>query len=458
MSEHRPEIGARPRIAYLSYSTGEYDARTFRMAKSAVEAGWDVTVYARWHRGLAPIEQRDGYRLVRAPREWRYLVPGLRRVARRRYAAAMARTLAPATGAATRTDASARRIRLRPLERWHWWQRIREFPLQPMGWSIALDDVVEPADIWHGMWAGSLPALDRMRRRHGGRTIYDSRDIFMWSRKFARLGRPGRTLLEWAERRWARRADRVLTVNDSYAGLLEQSLRIPRPAVVMNTPETWTPPSPRPDLIRERLGLSAASAVVLYQGILTIERGIEQAMDAILEVPSAVLVLLGFGPLEKHFADAISRPPYLGRVQLLPPVPPADLLRWSASADVLIMAIQPTTVNHRYTTPQKLFEGMAAGVPVVASDLPGMAPIVRATGAGVVCDPTSPHDIAEAIRKIIDAPPAERDGMRDRTLRAAHERYNWEAQVDTLFDLYRELLPTVAPDGRRHAGRVTGSS
>ena len=441
MSEHGPAIGARPRIAYLSYSSGEYDARTFRMAKSAVEAGWDVTVYARWHRGLAPVEQRDGYRLVRAPREWRYLVPGLRRIARRRYAASMARKPASAVGAVTRTDTTPRRIRFRPLERWHWWQRIREFPLQPMGWAIALDDFVEPADIWHGMWAGSLPALDRMRRRHGGRTIYDSRDIFMWSRKFARLGRPGRTLLEWAERRWARRVDRVLTVNDSYAGLLERLLRVSRPAIVMNTPERWAPPSRRPDLIRERLGLSADSAVVLYQGILTIERGIEQAMDAILEVPSAVLVLLGFGPLEKHFADAVTDPPYQGRVQVLPAVRPADLLRWSASADVLVMAIQPTTLNHRYTTPQKLFESLAAGVPVVASDLPGMAPIVRATGAGVVCDPTSPHAIAEAIKEIIEAPAAERAGMRDRALGAAHETYNWETQVETLFGLYRDLLP-----------------
>ena len=437
MSEHQGNASARPRIAYLSYSgTGEYDARTFRMAESAVDAGWDVTVYARWQRGLAPVEERDGYRLVRAPREWRYVVPGLRRIARRRYRAAMARTPSSATAA----KATVRSIRFRPLERWHWWQRIREFPLQPMGWAIALDDVVEPADIWHGMWAGSLPALDRMRRRHGGRTIYDSRDVFMRSRQFARLGRPGRTLLERAERRWARGADRVLTVNDSYAELLEEDLRVPRPAVVMNTPAIWTPPTPRPDLIREVLGLSAETAVVLYQGILTIERGIEQAMEAILEVPSAALVLMGFGPLQKRFADEVSRPPYLGRVLLLPPVPPPDLLRWSASADVLVMAIQPTTLNHRYTTPQKLFESLAAGVPVVASDLPGMAPIVRSTGAGLLCDPTSPSSIAAAISMIVDASPAERLALRERALRAAHQTYNWEAQVGTLFGLYHDLL------------------
>ena len=442
MSEHPQEHAARPRIAYLSFSTGEYDARTFRMAKSAVAAGWDVTVYARWHRGLAPIEEREGYRLVRAPRDWRYIVPGLRRLARRRYRAAMARNpsswkAATAAGAET----SVRSAPFSPLQRWHWWSRVREFPLQPLGWAIALEDVVESADIWHGMWAGSLPALARMRRRHGGRTIYDSRDIFMQSRKFARLGRPGRSLFEWAERRWARGVDRVLTVNDAYAELLEKELRVPRPTVVMNCREIWTPPTPRPDLIREALGLPADTAVVLYQGIYTMERGIEQAMDAILGVPSAVLVLMGFGVDEIKLADAVAHPPYLGRVLLLPPVSPEELLVWSASADALVMAIQPTTLNHRYTTPQKLFESMAAGVPVVASDLPGMAPIVRATGAGVLCDPTSPTSIAEAIVSIVTAPAGERLALRERALRAAHDRYNWEAQLDTLLGVYRELLP-----------------
>ena len=180
---------------------------------------------------MAAVEERDGYRLVRVPHDWRFLVPGLRRVMRRRYRVAMGRTPPPSTAGLA---SGSKRLRFRPLERWHWWQRIREFPLQPIGWSIGLDEVAEPADIWHGMWAGSLPALARMRRKHGGRTVYDSRDVFMRSRKFARLGRPGRYLLEWAERRWARAADRVLTVNGAYAGLLEDQLRVPRPTGEMN--------------------------------------------------------------------------------------------------------------------------------------------------------------------------------------------------------------------------------
>lgn len=466
-----------PRIAYLTYGSGQYDARTFRMARSAIAAGYDVTVYARWYQGLPLVDERDGYRVVRVPYDWQLAIPGLRGGARRRLADAMTLAAAPAapeedgevegwtgnddpgvgvdpTGDGSsvadtpvesgrvrplpiRLAGRAKRRITRPYRRW--WRLLRTFPLYPMGWAAALETTAEPADIWHGMWAGSLPALARLRGRHGGRTIYDSRDVYMQSRDFARAGWPGKAILEWLERRWAAAADRLLTVNAPYAELLAGQLRLPPPPVVMNCPERWSPPSPRPNLIRQSLGLSSDTAVVLYQGGLMTGRGIEQTMEAILEVPGAVLCLLGFGRLRERFAQESATPPFAGRVMLLEPVAPDELLAWTASADVSVMAIQPTSMNHRYTTPQKLFESIAAGVPVVASDLPGMADIVRSSGIGLVCDPTSPPAIAAAIRQILSAPAADRDRLRDHVSGVAHEQYNWETQVDTLLGLYREL-------------------
>jgi glycosyltransferase involved in cell wall biosynthesis len=103
------------------------------------------------------------------------------------------------------------------------------------------------------------------------------------------------------------------------------------------------------------------------------------------------------------------------------------------------MPIQPSTLNHRLTTPNKLFEAMAAGVPVVASDLPGMAPIVRETGCGVLCDPTDVDALAAAITSILDAPEAERRAYHDRALAAAHGPYSWEVQVGVLLAEYGRL-------------------
>ena len=322
------------------------------------------------------------------------------------------------------------------------WQSIAlKFPLRPMGRAVALDQFVEPADIWHGMWTGSLPALVRQQRRLGGKAIYDSRDVYMLSTDFATLGWPLRPIIVRAERHWARRVDRVLTVNESYADLLATQLGVARPAVVLNAPARWTPPDPLPDRIREATGVGPATAIVLYHGQFVDDRGIEQAMDAILDVPGSVLVLLGFGSRERRYRAAAATPAYKGRVHILPAVPPDDLLPWVASADVVVMAIQPSSTNHRYTTPQKLWEAIAAGVPVVASDLPGMAPVVRESHVGVVVNAADPGSIAAGIHEVLARPPRARAAQRLEVLRVAHDRYNWETQLETLFGLYATLVP-----------------
>ena len=120
-------------------------------------------------------------------------------------------------------------------------------------------------------------------------------------------------------------------------------------------------------------------------------------------------------------------------------VPPAELLDWVACADVAAMPIQASTLNHRLTTPNKLFEAMAAGVPSVVSDLPGMATIVRETGCGVLVDPADAAAIGRAITSIIELPAADWMAWRRRCLAAAHERYSWETQVAALLEEYTRL-------------------
>ena len=96
-----------PRIAYLSYSSGEYDGRTQRMAETALAAGYEVIVYARWQRGLPLEEQRPGYRVVRIPVIPELVWPWRRASGRRRLAEIMAgRGEGPAGAASTvSTDA-----------------------------------------------------------------------------------------------------------------------------------------------------------------------------------------------------------------------------------------------------------------------------------------------------------------------------------------------------------------
>ncbi|MFM2105260.1 MAG: hypothetical protein RL338_292 [Chloroflexota bacterium] len=436
-------------------TTGEFDSRTFRIASALAARGHEVTVLARLAPGL-PAEARDpaGYRIVRLPVS---AADGLPLPAPIRRAVARWRSgrRAAATGAATTdaaaTDAAATGVAAAAPSRVASRGRLRRavaaavriaaIALTVRSQARAARAVAPPADVVHGMAYMGIPVALAVAAARGGRVVYDARDIYVDANNLARLPGPARRLLGRVERGWARRADRVMTVNRPYAEVMADRFGVPLPAIVMNCSYRFDPGDPPVRRFHEALGLAAGTRVVLYQGGLAPHRGIEQLVAAIGGVPDAVLVLLGYGPLAGELERIAADPagPAAGRVRLLPAVPPAELLGWVAAADVVAMPIQPSTLNHRLTTPNKLFEAMAAGVPVVASDLPGMAAIVRETGCGRLVDPTDPAAIAAAIRAILDAPPAERRALRDRALAAAHGPYSWERQMGLLVEEYGRL-------------------
>ena len=161
-----------------------------------------------------------------------------------------------------------------------------------------------------------------------------------------------------------------------------------RPPIVMNCSYRYSPPAPRPHRFHERLGLDPETRVVLYQGGFSRGRGVEQLIEAIHRVPDAVLVVMGYGALEADFRAAADAQENRGRIHVLPAVPPTELLDWVASADVVGVLFQHDTLNNYLSTPNKFLEAMAAGVPTVCSDHPGMGPIARQTGCGIPVDPS----------------------------------------------------------------------
>ncbi len=454
-------------------STGEHDSRTWRIATALVARGHEVTILGRHAPGL-PRDVRDpaGFRIVRVPVS---AVDGLPLPASVRAAITRARTPRTRAGTAagrprstgvgaphsastvpgTPAGAGAAGPGAAPGPRppglasqarrvVGGLRRMTAIALTVRSQTRATVRIAPDADLVHGMAYMGIPVALTVGRRRGAAVVYDARDIYVDAGNLARLPRPFRTVVAARERRWARTAGRVVTVNRPYAEVMAERWDLPLPAIAMNCAYRTDPPDPPERRFHAHLGLPSEARVVLYQGGFSPGRGIEQLVSAIRDVPGAVLVLLGYGAMldaiERVAADPSLADPVLGRrVRIMPAVPPDALLGWVAAADVVAMPIQPTTLNHRLTTPNKLFEAMAVGVPVVASDLPGMAPIVRETGCGIVCDPTDPAAIAAAIRSVLDAPAEERRAYRERALAAAHATYCWERQAEVLLEEYGRL-------------------
>jgi glycosyltransferase involved in cell wall biosynthesis len=436
-------------------STGEFDSRTYRIATTLLARGHRVTVLARWSRGL-PREETvpAGYTIVRIPvsaveglpfpRLFAIARTGLRLLRGGRRRAPSAPGPSPATASddssatATVPAAPARRASM-PRRLYGALVRRLAIPLTIRAHIRLAGEVAPAADLYHGMAYMGIPVALALGKRHHGAVVYDARDIYLEARNMARMNRLARWALARAERGWALRSSRVITVNDAYADVMAKLLRVRRPLVVMNCSYRYEPPRPPVRRFQELLGLPDDRRVVLYHGGLFPHRGIEELMTAMRDVPGATLVLMGYGVLEPALREAATGPGLTDRVRFAPPVRPDELLDWVAAADVVAMPIQASTLNHRLTTPNKLFEAMAAGVPVVASDLPGMATIVRETDCGVLCDPADPSSIAAGIRRILEAGDDQRRGWSERAIAASHETYNWERQAGILLDEYGRL-------------------
>ena len=426
------------RVAILINNPYVADARAWKTAVSLSEAGYDVTVVARAMPGAAATEMRDGHRVVRVrqPQSLAFLpAPGLPETA---------------TEAPGRVAAMRRRIREtlgRAIQ-------AARYLLMSRAWTDRIAEEVGPFDVWQAESVITLGQAVALRDRFGGRVVYDANDIDSEAGRMARLPGPWKQLLRRHERRLARAADAVVTVSDPYASILTRILGRPVDAVVRNAamvPDRDAEPTPaevvRGTGLAERLGLPPERRIVLYLGQVMHGRGLRELFEAIALVDRADLVVAGFGADYERYRSLAVSLPHAERIHFLGSVTPAEIPEWTAGADVAAMPVQPDTLNHRLNTPTKLYDAMGVGVPVVASDLPGIAPIVVQAGCGVLCDPTDPADIARAIRSIIDAPEPERIALRMRALGSARREFSWQHQVQELLRVYRGIgaSPTSGP-------------
>jgi len=115
-----------------------------------------------------------------------------------------------------------------------------------------------------------------------------------------------------------------------------------------------------------------------------------------------------------------------------------DMWRKMAEATIGLVCFHPAA-NHVNAMPTKLFEYMAAGIPVVASNFPLWKEIVEGSSCGITVNPLEPKDIADAVQHLIDHPD-EAEMMGENGRRAVLQKYNWENERQKLLALYHDLL------------------
>jgi glycosyltransferase involved in cell wall biosynthesis len=283
-----------------------------------------------------------------------------------------------------------------------------------------------------------LPAAIAAAELGSARTFYDAHELYPEQDHFG----PGRTqLLRDVEAALIGSAAAVTTINRSIAEEMARRYGIAPPSVVLNAPEADEPvPLPRTRLLRDALNLGEDRTIVLFQGSLSINRNLEPLVEAMAFVkdPSAVLVVMGPGAEKRRELEEIARARGLlgTRVLFHDAMPQSELLRFTASADIGVIPYPGIDLNTTFCTPNKLFEFMAAGLPILANDLPELRRFVADEGVGLVHAMTDAASIAAGIDRMVAA---DLSGFRA-ALRTVAPGMVWQAQEPALLDIYRDFM------------------
>lgn len=413
----------------------EYDARVEREATALASDGARVTVVALWDADRTLRREQRGPILVRRVSRWFWLVDRTRaawiRRARPEGGGEPERSLvAGGLNSVQRSWTAVRRIG--PVDR-----------IRTLAISVRMTVVGfrERADVYHAHDLNTLAAASWAARLRRARLVYDSHEIAPEQENIADPQGTARL-----ERRLIARADAVVHTTPMRAKWAAEAYGIPTPVVVQNVPDIRA--RVEPASLAERFGFPEGSTVLLHQGGMQPNRGIESLVRSIALLDDRfVLGLVGPGRLRPTLEALVAELGLGDRVRFHGPVPHDELLRFVAGAWCGFSLLLDTCLNHRWSLPNKLFECVAVGVPVIVSDNPEIAEYVTRNEVGETCDPSDPNSIAAAVRRLDER----YEKVREAAAQAA-PGLRWAEESRNLVDLYHRIVGAAktgpSPEGR----------
>jgi glycosyltransferase involved in cell wall biosynthesis len=188
---------------------------------------------------------------------------------------------------------------------------------------------------------------------------------------------------------------------------------------------------------KEETQINNTTKQILYQGSLNIGRGLEQMIDAMDFIENCELVIIGDGDITNQLKERIQSKNLNHKVTLKGRIPFENLMKETLKADLGIALEENLGLNYYYALPNKLFDYIQAGVPVLVSPFPEMQKIVNKYEIGTVYDHKSPQELAKTINEIFELKNRYQK-WKDNTDNAAQELC-WENEEKMLIDIYSKL-------------------
>jgi len=293
----------------------------------------------------------------------------------------------------------------------------------------------ERADVYHFHDPELLPIGVMLKLLTRAKVIYDvhedvPQDILTKAWLPSLIRKPIAKVMNFIEKQVTCHLDAIVTATEAIA----YAFKKPKPIVIHNYPDLTALRKP------DRRQKNEDEFVLIYVGGITPLRGAFEMVRALeyLSIDLKVrLELIGKFELP-DLAQKLTAMPGSPRVRFLGWLPWEEAWQHAQGAAIGLVLFHPAP-NHEKALPNKLFEYMAAGLPVVASDFPIWKDVVEGNQCGLTVDPLNPREIAIAIEYLIRHP-VEARKMGENGRRAVEERYNWGQEAKKLLDLYDQLL------------------
>lgn len=244
-----------------------------------------------------------------------------------------------------------------------------------------------------------LPVAAKAANQQNAILVYDSHELFA-EQDYNDAERAMWMRLEAAH---IHKAKSIITVNRSIAYELEKRYNLAHVDVIYNAEWIAEKTPQNKKLFHNIFALQHDVKIVLYQGGLPFGRNLDSLVAAMQYVADETihLVVLGDGVMLNLLQEIAVKNGLTHRVHFHPAVAQDKLLDYTGSADLGIIPYTDNCLNNRYCTPNKLFEFIAAGLPMIATDLPEISRLVAKYQMGLVGDTSSPEQIAMIIHRAL---------------------------------------------------------
>jgi glycosyltransferase involved in cell wall biosynthesis len=266
--------------------------------------------------------------------------------------------------------------------------------------------------------------------------VYDSHEYFTGVPELIHRPKVQR-IWKKIERYCLPKVDYAITVNESIARLYFEEYQ-KNFEVIRNVPIITKPFLGEKTNLRNELGLPQNKNIVILQGAgINIDRGAEELVQSMMYLPDYLLLIVGGGDVLPALKKIVSENNLKENVWFIAKQPIETLRKYTAASSIGVTLDKDNNINYKFSLPNKIFDYIHAGIPVLASDLPEISKIINEYKIGKICPDHNPKTIANCIDEMIKSEEKMKEWEANTTIAA--KDFNWDKEKEKLLAIFKKI-------------------